>query len=82
MPWPLIQGHAVTHPATFAMVGAEAALRHRSTARGAEPDVGQIVQRFEKTEGPNRRTSEWSFQVFMLRGLPAGAFYAFADVSS
>jgi aspartate aminotransferase len=73
-----IQGHAVTHPATFAMIGAAAALQHRGTEQG-QASARTIVERFERRR--NRMVERLNSLPGVTCGRPAGAFYAFADIS-
>ncbi len=69
-----IQGHATSNATSFAMVGALAALEH------AEPEVAAMIAEYEERRNVvvPRLNSLPGFRCLP----PAGAFYAFPDVSA
>ena len=69
-----IQGHATSNATSFAMVGALAALEH------AEPEVAAMIAEYEERRNVvvPRLNSLAGFHCLP----PAGAFYAFPDVSA
>jgi len=69
-----IQGHATSNATSFAMVGALAALEH------AEPEVEAMIAEYEERRNVvvPRLNSLPGFRCLP----PAGAFYAFPDVSA